>query len=419
MDEHNEMALIGTALQNFDRVSAGLTLLEKNYKGMLYEVDTPLGLAHAKAARSAIRDPRYELERLRKKAKTPLLALGKRLDSEATRITTALRALEEPIHAQIKFEENRQEQEQLAKAAAEAARIKAIETRINEIRGTVVAVANSPAALILDHIHDLERNIDIDASFAEFTQQASDAKDATRAKLKDLHAAAVERDKERQRIAEERAELEELRRQNAERDRIAREVQARADAEAKAERDAEAARQAEANRIEREAQEVNRRKNEMAMQELQAIHHQLMIADTGRAPYCKGGDLHTIDWLLTETEKWPITEEKFGALLQAAENVKQKVMEGLRQKRVDFLEREQLAAERAEFERQQQEAAATQRRADEAKAAEEAKRTEPKRRKSIPAINDIINAVAKAFNVTPATAREWLVVSDFRVKETA
>lgn len=51
---------VQTALTEFDRVGAGLAQLAKNYSGVLYDVETPQGLAHAKAARLALRTPRYE-----------------------------------------------------------------------------------------------------------------------------------------------------------------------------------------------------------------------------------------------------------------------------------------------------------------------------------------------------------------------
>ena len=220
--------------------------------------------------------PRYEVEKIRKSAKQPLLSVGKKLDAEAQRITFALLEIEEPIDAQIKEQEQRIERERLAKAEAERQRIQGIQSRIEAIRGAVVAVANSPSALILEHIADIDR-IGIDASFAEFAQQASDTKAATIARLKDLHAAALEREAERDRIAAERAELARRRAEDAERTRLENErlAQERAEHERLAalerERQVAAARQhAEELRREREAVERDAAENRRIAAERQA-----------------------------------------------------------------------------------------------------------------------------------------------------
>lgn len=262
MSENKDLILIDSALQDFDKISAGFALLEKNYKGVLYDTDETIGMEHAKAARAAIREPRYRVEQIRKSAKAPLLAIGKKLDAEAARLTGSLLELEEPIHAQIKQTEERVERERLARAQAELERRTRIEARIQDIRNTVVTVANLPADAITQRIVML-RDVEINEGFEEFQQQAVDAKTATLSRLVELRDAATEREAEKARIAAEREELAKLRAEQADRDRLAREAQAKADADAKverdrleaiakAERDAEAARQAEANRLERE-----------------------------------------------------------------------------------------------------------------------------------------------------------------------
>jgi hypothetical protein len=249
MSDNKDLILIDSALQDFDKISAGFALLEKNYKGVLYDTDETIGMEHAKAARAAIRDPRYRVEQIRKSAKAPLLAIGKKLDAEAARLTGALLQLEEPIQAQIKQTEERVERERLARAQAELDRRTRIESRIQDIRNLIVAVANLPAEAITPHIVSL-RDVAIDESFEEFKQQAADAKTATLSRLVELREAALERDAEKARIAAERAELAKLRAEQEERQRTAAEADAAARAErdrlealAKAERDAEHARQ--------------------------------------------------------------------------------------------------------------------------------------------------------------------------------
>jgi hypothetical protein len=256
---NNEMELISTALVNFDRVSAGLAALERNYKGVLYDVDTSLGMDHAKAARAAIREPRYEVERVRKGAKAPLLALGKRLDAEATRITNALMTLELPIDEQIKSEEKRKDDEKQAKAAAEAKRVADIQTRIDQIRNYALGVAGYPPALIDQEIDELQ-GIVIDATFAEFEQVAADAKGAALSKLAELRAGAIKQEEEQARIKAERAELAKLR---AEQDARAKEQRAQLEQQ---ERTAKAIRDAEDQRLARERADLESREKEWARQ---------------------------------------------------------------------------------------------------------------------------------------------------------
>lgn len=242
MPESNEMELIGTALQNFDRVAAGLALLEKNFKGVLYEVDTPMGMAHAKAARASIREPRYEVERLRKDAKAPILALGKRLDAEATRITNALLTLETPIDEQIKSEEGRREQERLAKIAAENSRIASIQAAIDEIRNWPVKAAGKSSALVEQMCSHASDHQITESVFQERTEEAKQVLQASLAALSGIHADRMAAEAEAARIIKERAELATLRAEQDVRDKASRAVQAKLDQEAAAKRQQEEAR---------------------------------------------------------------------------------------------------------------------------------------------------------------------------------
>lgn len=245
MSENNEMELIGTALQNFDRVSAGLALLEKNFKGMLYDVETAMGMEHAKAARAAIREPRYEVERLRKSAKAPLLALGKRLDAEATRITTALLTLEAPIQEQIKGEEDRLEREKLAREAAEAQRVADIYTRIEGIRGWPVQASGKHSSLVQQMMQTaVDYRIE---GFAEFTDTASAVLESSRAALSGILNERVTHEAEQERIKADRIELEKLRAEQAEHAKVAATEQAKVAADAKRLQDVELRKEREEN----------------------------------------------------------------------------------------------------------------------------------------------------------------------------
>jgi hypothetical protein len=277
-----QLEAVSTALVKIDKVAAGIADLRAKYGSVVFDVATAKGMKEACEARAEIREPRYEVEKLRKAAKRPILDLGKKLDTEAERITNELLVIEGPVDLQIKTEETRKENERQAKAAAEAQRIATIRGRIeDDIRYAALAVANRSSTDITIFIKDIE-SIVVDHTFAEFQKEAEGAKATTLIRLRAAHANAVAVETEQKRLAEERAENERVRLANeaaakvererlAEVQRLAREElererlrqQAAADVErariaeeervAKAARDAEAARQAAENeRIRRE-----------------------------------------------------------------------------------------------------------------------------------------------------------------------
>jgi colicin import membrane protein len=239
-----ELTEVSNAVTEFDRVGAGLAELRKQYGGVVYDVTTTAGMNDARAARAAIREPRYEIERIRKAAKAPILALGKKLDAEAARITSELEKLEQPIDDAIKVEEDRKEREKERRIQAELARVEALQERVAELRGCPNLTASSGSELIAGHIGDLERLL-VDESLQEYQQAGADAKAAGLARLRELHAAALTHEAEQARIKAEREELAQL---HAE--------QKKRDDEAKALRDAEISKQNEELHKQREEQEA-------------------------------------------------------------------------------------------------------------------------------------------------------------------
>jgi colicin import membrane protein len=220
------IADVNTAVAKFDRVAAGIDELKTKYEGVLFDVTTTKGMKEATDARAAIRAPRYEVEKVRKECKAPILALGKEIDARAARITGELLALEQPVHQQITAEEARKEAERKAKIEAERARVAAIqddiETSLRSVPGMMIGLG---AALLDKAIQDVV-TIHISAErFAEFTTAASAAKALTLSRLAEMHARQLAHEAEQQRLADERAELERQRieqaaQADAERERI-------------------------------------------------------------------------------------------------------------------------------------------------------------------------------------------------------
>ena len=114
-----------TEIVEYSKTEAALAILAESYRDVVYDVTTREGMAAAKKGRAEIRGYRVDLEKTRTEVKETALRRCQVIDAEAKRITTALVALEDPIDAQIKKEEQRIEDEKNAKARAEQERIEA------------------------------------------------------------------------------------------------------------------------------------------------------------------------------------------------------------------------------------------------------------------------------------------------------
>lgn len=221
--QNDELDKISTALVEFSAVDAGLAVLREKYIGIVFDVRTPKGMTDAKAARAAIREPRYEVERIRKEAKAPLLALTRQLDGTAKRITDALVEIEEPIDRQIKTEEERVERERQEKIRREQERVAALQARVEKIRSTPRVVrANTDSATIGKLLADVTA-LQIDAALEEFAPAAEQAQTEAIRELGELYAAARERETREAAVRAEQEKLARERAEQAERDRVARE----------------------------------------------------------------------------------------------------------------------------------------------------------------------------------------------------
>jgi septal ring factor EnvC (AmiA/AmiB activator) len=250
MDGQGEIEQVQGVLTEFSRVEAGLAALRAKHGNTVYEVSTTAGMDAAKAARAEIREPRFALEKVRKAAKAPLLAIGRRIDAEAVRITEAILAIYTPIDDQIEAEEARKVVEREAKRAAEVERLrleaverlKAEEERLAAERAAIAeqrkqaeqAAAAERANLAAERAQaeaealkarrkaeaeaaEAKREAEIELAaqrkaIAEAKEQADREAAADRAKLKAEREAAervaAEQAAEAKRLAAERAEIE-------------------------------------------------------------------------------------------------------------------------------------------------------------------------------------------------------------------
>lgn len=246
---HERIEATETAIVEFDKVAAGIAELEAAHpKDVVCDVRTAAGMKQAIAARAAWRGPRIEVEKVRKAAKAPVLALGREIDAYAKGLEARLLDGESHYDRQIKAEEARKEAEREARLEAERQRVAGIRKRIEAMRSAPVRAAGKPLAVV----RALGREVfdtAIDDSFAEFAEEAQQVQTEVLDTMNSMIEAAEAQAEEAERLAREREELE---RQRAEQERIraeqeeaARREREEADRIAREEREAEAARLAE------------------------------------------------------------------------------------------------------------------------------------------------------------------------------
>lgn len=218
-----------TEIVEYSKTEAALSDLASKYKGVIFDVTTRDGMQTAIKGRAELRELRVALEKTRKAIKEPALRRTQQIDSEARRITAALSALEDPIDAQIKKEEDRKEFER-TKPEREAAE---------------KALAEEAARKLAEEQRMAAERAEIDRQRAELAkaEQARLAAEAeSRARIEADERAArmrIEESERQERLARQAREevervkaAEEAARLKAERDAleaVQREVQRKAD----------------------------------------------------------------------------------------------------------------------------------------------------------------------------------------------
>jgi hypothetical protein len=208
-----------TTIQEYSPTEAALVGLREKYGKTVYDVSTPTGMNAAKVARKELSTYRIDLEKLRKEIKAPALDRCRQIDDEAKRITAELVALEDPIDYTITEEENRLKALQAEKARKEAERRQGIMTKIARFRGVAAAMTSpsNTSVVIKETLQKVEDAVIDEVGYNEFFAEAVEVRKSAVDALIDLIAAVEEREAEQVRLKAEREELEELRRQNAER----------------------------------------------------------------------------------------------------------------------------------------------------------------------------------------------------------
>jgi len=326
-----------TQIAEYSPTAAAMAELRQKYENAVFEVSTTNGMAEAIAARRAIREPRIALEKLRKELKAPALERSRLIDAEAKELTQQLEALEGPIDAQIKAEEQRKDADKAERERIEREKMAELQKRVASVREIAVLCAGKSSQFIREYIETLEA-FEPDESFGVMRSEAYDAKINTLATLRDLTAKAREQEAEVERLRVEREALEAQRKaqeEQAERDR-AELAKLREEAEARqAAANAEMKKQME--RVAQERSEVERvRLEDLAkQQEIERQAAAIRAEEEAKAKAVRDAEQAEIDRQRAEIEEQRRQVEAENAIILAE---KEKIKTGY-QALLSFVER--------------------------------------------------------------------------------
>lgn len=214
-----------TTIAEYTATAVALATLAEKYKGVTFDTMSTAGMKSAIEGRAELRGYRVALEKKRKEIKTPALERCKQIDAEAARITVELESLEKPIDQQIKDEESRKEREKTEKIEAELKRRADVQALIAQIRAipSMPMVGSEAIAAYLEQTKAIAVPAE---TYMEFTAEAELAKTTAIDTLTASFDAALVTEQEQRQIIKDREELAELRKTQAETQRLLDEANA-------------------------------------------------------------------------------------------------------------------------------------------------------------------------------------------------
>jgi hypothetical protein len=213
-----------------------LTELRGKYSGLTITDDASykvvsFALRDVVSRRCAVTDRRRDLKRS--------------IDVEAKRILALLEPIEKELKDTKQAEDDRREAIKREKEEAEAARISAIQAKIDEM-ATVIPTTPQGSESLMQIIMVINKTVIMEEVFQEFTEKAEQVKEETLSTLHDMLADRIKWEEEEE---TRKKEMVELRRLKAENERLEAERKAREESEEKS-------RQAERQKIEADRREL-------------------------------------------------------------------------------------------------------------------------------------------------------------------
>lgn len=192
--------------------------LETTYAKLVVDCSSPEGLASAKEVRVDIRDVRYALANTTKTALVPYQQAVKDAQARVNQVKEfgetlkdRVLAIEAPIDEAIKAEEKRVADAKAERERIERERVEGIQLKISHFRNVVPAYASRTAAEIAPMLERVKASVILPDEYGEFEADATIARDNAIEQLDVLHSAAVERESAAQKLADQQRELDELR----------------------------------------------------------------------------------------------------------------------------------------------------------------------------------------------------------------
>lgn len=348
------------------------------------DATTAAGMKTAVEWRAKFRDEiRIASENARKERKAPILEIGRLLDGAAKEIAEEVAPYESRFDTAIKAEEKRRDDEKIAKAVAESARITAIRKRIAEMQAIPSMLVGKSSETIAAAIESLEAVEITLEDWAEFFGEAEVAKLASIHKLWEMFKAQREHEAEQKRLQAEREAIERQRFELAEHERLAAVARAEQESRDRAERE----------RVEAEQRAANERAAEV-MRQQQAEHEARMRAQQ-----------EEIDRQQAEIDRARAEQERIAREAREAAEA-----------RAWAEQKERELAARAEAQRIAEEQAAEARRIQAEKDAAEAERLRRERvqfEKNGPGDVEIVKRLAAAYGVTVGDVMGWMKKFDY------
>jgi colicin import membrane protein len=250
-----------TGLALLSKTGEALADLQHRLKDRVYEISTVKGMDEAKKDRKELRDLRVSLNKTRLALNSDDQERIRARNQLAGEITAKIEALEDPIDAQIKAEEDKKAEARAEREREAAEKLAAINARIFNIRQMPLNAMGADAAELQQAIDNLVAQ-DLEDFDDVHLPTAQQAKDEALTHLRRMLDDRTELDARAEELRLQAAEHEERQRQAdaeaAERKRIADEEQAERDRLAKAERDRLDAEAAERRRVEQEEADARR-----------------------------------------------------------------------------------------------------------------------------------------------------------------
>jgi hypothetical protein len=230
---------IETAIGEYKPIAGAIAGLRSKYVGVVYDVESPAGMAECRKARAEVRKHRTTLETVRQQIKGPVIDLCRRIDADAKAITQALLAIETPLDVQVRTEEAAAEARREARRRADEERQAALRHMVESINAWPVSWVGGTTQQIREAIAGYEQHEIPSDIPPHYHRECTGAKERALGKLREMLAGQEAREAEERRLAaERRAESErqaaedkrlreeraELDRQHAEHARIEREL---------------------------------------------------------------------------------------------------------------------------------------------------------------------------------------------------